>query len=367
MSDDEGNLSDLRICVEKSINPTGKYSAAFYKEKLWPQKSTVKIQFLTNPPMASEGMSSIALMWTPLSKLRKLTRTDGSKPVLDPLDLTIRSLSPVDAVKAVVKNRIQPMTNLNFVYVKSGGDVKIDFLPGSGAWSLLGTDCQKETGQTMNFGWLDCGTIIHEFGHVLGLIHEHQNPLGQGIQWDAQKVYTWASQTQGWDRETTDTNILDKYNKNQINGSAFDPYSIMLYFFPAELTTNNVGTDPNETLSLTDIEYITETYPGGSGLIGYSPTNRPSGPTGPVGPWVPPSSGYSGPSGPNGPTGFIGPTNDYPMSYNGGSNSNISTIAIVLICVFVSLGIVLLWILFNNKKVRKRLSNFFRKSKKSYK
>jgi hypothetical protein len=113
----------------------------------------------------------------------------------------------------------------------------------------------------MNFAWLDVGTIIHEFGHVLGLIHEHQNPEGVGIPWDEEKVYKWARETQGWDEKTTYRNIIQKYDKNQLNSSLFDPNSVMLYFFSSKLTTTGVGTNSNRRLSITDIEWIMNTYP----------------------------------------------------------------------------------------------------------
>ncbi len=44
-----------------------------------------------------------------------------------------------------------------------------------------------------------------------------------------------------WDEATTRHNVLFRYAADQINGTAFDPESIMLYFFPAEWTTNGVG------------------------------------------------------------------------------------------------------------------------------
>ena len=105
----------------------------------------------------------------------------------------------------------------------------------------------------MNFGWFDVPTTMHEFGHLIGLIHEHQNPSGQKIQWDTKKVIEWAKETQGWSEETTKENIINKYDKNSINGSDFDPLSIMLYFFPGSLTTNNKGTQQN-------FEWINKTY-----------------------------------------------------------------------------------------------------------
>lgn len=53
---------------------------------------------------------------------------------------------------------------------------------------------------------------------------------------------------------------MNKYDINHINGSSFDPLSIMLYFFPADLTTNNKGTYQNLRLSGEDVKYITEQY-----------------------------------------------------------------------------------------------------------
>jgi len=73
-------------------------------------------------------------------------------------------------------------------------------------------------------------------------------------------VYAWAAQTQGWDEETTDTNILNTYASNQITGSVYDPKSVMLYFFPASLTLNGVGTKQNLRYSETDLKYLASTY-----------------------------------------------------------------------------------------------------------
>ena len=85
----------------------------------------------------------------------------------------------------------------------------------------------------MNLGFLDGGTAGHEFGHAIGLAHEHQNPAG-GIQWNEVVVIREAAKSPNfWDEATTRRNILRKYRADQINGTAFDPDSIMLYFFPA--------------------------------------------------------------------------------------------------------------------------------------
>lgn len=269
------NLTHLRICIEQPLQDEEhiikhirdqsnsehhfkKLSAAFLTQKIWPKDATIKISFNTSPNNIKR------VSWTPISVLKGMRNNDGSPVKLDPIEEEIRKLSPIEAVKKVVRERIQPIVGLKFVFVPQDGDVRISFNPYGGAYSLVGTDCLKSTEKsTMNLGWLDAGTIMHEFGHVLGMIHEHQNPKGKTIPWNDSAVYQWAKQTQNWDHDTTYHNIIERYNVNQLNGSKFDPQSVMLYFFPSQLTTNKKGTNNNHRLSPKDVIYISKIYPGG--------------------------------------------------------------------------------------------------------
>lgn len=134
-----------------------------------------------------------------------------------------------------------------------------------GAWSYIGLDClniPRDT-HTMNFGWLDKGVVLHEFGHALGMIHEHQNPLG-GIHWNKQKVYEdLGGSPNFWDKATVDHNMFETYNVNQINGTAVDKKSIMLYLIPKEWTTDGFSSEENTDLSPTDKSFIgdSKNYP----------------------------------------------------------------------------------------------------------
>lgn len=269
------NLTQLRICLEKPLldeehvmkvlgdttnsdDHFKKARAAFLTQKIWASDSNITISFVSSPNTIKN------VDWTPIPVLKGIKNSDESSVVLDPIEDEIRKLSPIEAVKKVVRERIQPLVGLRFKFVSTNGMVRIGFNPHGGTFSLVGTDCLKsKDAVTMNFSWLDAGTIIHEFGHVLGLIHEHQNPNGKSIQWDDSKVYEWAKQTQGWDTQTTYHNIIERYKTDQVNASKYDPHSIMEYFFPGYLTINNVGTPNNHILSTEDVKYISKIYPGG--------------------------------------------------------------------------------------------------------
>ena len=244
------NLQDLHICVEKSnmvIPKNNAMRAAFIKSKLWPNNTTIKIKFLNNPV-----------------NIKRTKYPPRMNTVVDPIQMVADNMTITSAIQKIVNERYNFMgVKFEFVDVNTNADIKIGFNAGGGAWSYIGTDARfaGQTTPSMNFGWFDVATVIHEFGHALGMIHEHQNPFGKPIDWNVDKVYKWAAETQGWSKETTFSNILSKYNTSLLNGSAFDANSVMLYFFPSELTNDNRGTQQNFKLSKTDIEWLLKNYP----------------------------------------------------------------------------------------------------------
>ena len=113
-----------------------------------------------------------------------------------------------------------------------GSDIRIGFKENEGAWSYVGTDCAEIplNESTMNLGFIDRATVLHEFGHALGLIHEHQSPGDGGFEWNRQVVIKDCTGPPNfWDKETIRSNIFYRYKKSKISGTKYDKKSIMHY------------------------------------------------------------------------------------------------------------------------------------------
>jgi len=181
--------------------------------------------------------------------------------------------------------------NLNFEFVNYGrSDIRVSFVQNGSSWSVIGKQALRmgSNEATMNFGWLNDRTpeyefrrtILHEFGHALGLLHEHQNPSG-GIPWDEAAVYSHYWTSQGWNQQTTYTNVIQKASRNATQFSNYDPRSIMHYPVSASLTNGQYQVGINQDLSTTDKAYIRQVYPGRSwsnpdaGAVTDKETNSP--------------------------------------------------------------------------------------------
>lgn len=182
---------------------------------------------------------------------------------------------PIDELRSRIINAAkqwEKYANLKFDIVNDNetADIRIKVTNSGSSWSYVGTDMKMipQNQHNMEFGWFDHRTnikeinrtTIHEFGHAIGCIHEHQNPSA-GIPWDLDKLYAYYQRTQGWDRATTYHNVVKTYDKNSTNFSQTDPKSIMMYAIPNELTQGDYSVGWNSELSEMDKLFIETVYP----------------------------------------------------------------------------------------------------------
>lgn len=170
----------------------------------------------------------------------------------------------------------EKFANVKLRFVTKGPEeVRISFYADAGSWSAVGRDALNTDyfpihQPTMNFGWVrddsdpveDKAVVLHEFGHALGCIHEHQAPTFDR-KWNKAAVMKYFQGPPNfWDADAIKSNVLNKYSPKGIKATKFDAKSIMLYAFDAELFSDGLGpTNENVQLSPTDQTMIKQMYP----------------------------------------------------------------------------------------------------------
>ena len=226
-------LSSTNDSTNDNLSRLGKVMAAFDKTKIWKDKDTLTVSFL---PWKGEEAEDWRKAW----------------------------------VEYIIKTKLQPYVGIKFNfldYIKQDADITITFDPNSGSYSRIGSDSldkNTEYRESMNLGWIDApkgksfkvngqtyiipqkgrflsgggglegGTIVHEFCHALGMIHEHQTPFDNKLHWNLETVYRiFSGPPNNWTKEQIRQNIIFNYDNigNVFNGSSFDPKSIMKYRF----------------------------------------------------------------------------------------------------------------------------------------
>lgn len=175
-----------------------------------------------------------------------------------------------DAPKRVeaIAREWEKVANVRFVFDNApDAPVRVKLGNGNGGYSALGVDCYHVDPNEPTMELLLSrdekllrNTVLHEFGHVLGCVHEHSSPVSD-IVWKEQNVYSYYKHHFKWPKERVDRQILHRYEEVGTNHTTFDKDSIMIYPLDPWFMENQPKIPAHDDLSPKDERFIREIYP----------------------------------------------------------------------------------------------------------
>ncbi|RSL57444.1 hypothetical protein CEP53_006463 [Fusarium sp. AF-6] len=184
-------------------------------------------------------------------------------------------LSDKDKVKSLIEEHYNTLRmRIRFVFLEDddprASDIRVSFTSQGVSSSCIGTDAEDhphESTMTLNMHHNDQRSaedrrkhrqsdVLHEFGHALGMEHEHAHP-DCPIKWN----YRIVQGRRGWDAQKVTQNYRKLDNASTTICNAYDPKSIMHY--PVERGDAQGGTviPMNTVLSDGDKEFLIWIYP----------------------------------------------------------------------------------------------------------
>ncbi|RFU33035.1 hypothetical protein B7463_g3300, partial [Scytalidium lignicola] len=161
--------------------------------------------------------------------------------------------------------------SLEVVFDISQADVRVKFMPSGESeksHTYIGTACLDPSlsDEPTMILYINENTsedifaqvVLHEFGHVLSCVHEHQSPKAD-IKWNKEAVRR--DYPEHWTLAMIEENLFYQYNYENSEASEFDHSSIMTYPIRRHHTMNHVLLAANYSLSVTDKQFISQAYP----------------------------------------------------------------------------------------------------------
>lgn len=169
----------------------------------------------------------------------------------------------IEKTRQILEDYAFPFINLIFKFVDK------DFAKPNNR-IVIGTSNNFSGGVTIGIGTeysitnvyaFEQGTILHEFAHFLGRVHEHQNPdASNPYNFITDKVYKYYKDKMGWGKDIVDSQILNKLPLDLVSVLPFDSQSIMNYNIPPSLSQNGVSVHRGKEYSDGDKEWFQLVY-----------------------------------------------------------------------------------------------------------
>lgn len=186
------------------------------------------------------------------------------------------TVSFLDNPNAATKKKILQYANLwrktaNIKFVESSDGIIRIAREDDGYWSYLGTDIKQiPRGQpTMNLQGFTERTsdseysrvVTHEFGHTLGMPHEHmRRDIVARI--DPAKAYKYFQQTQGWSRQMVQQQVLTPLEESSLFSTArANVDSIMCYQLPGSIMKDGIAVPGGNEITQVDYDFVRKLHP----------------------------------------------------------------------------------------------------------
>ncbi|NWD24949.1 peptidase M12A astacin [Pseudomonas yamanorum] len=153
--------------------------------------------------------------------------------------LDIQNKKSEHVIKQAICEWIRETPSLNVRFVEgNNGQIRISDDPDiKGNWSALGADANNwdKSEPTMHLDRTDntkdlYSNALHEFGHALGLKHEHQHPDAK-TDWDEAEVARRA-ENRGYPVDLVLDSAFNKFSATDSKVTPYDPNSVMHYELP---------------------------------------------------------------------------------------------------------------------------------------